>query len=450
MKAATLFSGIGAPEVAMPHWQWLWHAEIEKFPNAVMKHHFPQSKNLGDVNAEDFVERAQCAGKPDVIVFGSPCQSFSIAGRRLGLDDARGNLALRALAIVKRLKPGWFVFENVPGLLSSSEGRDFGLFLRAMDELGYSGCWSVLDAQYFGLAQRRERLFIVGSLGDWRGPASVLLEPESLCGNIAPRRASGQRVTGPIAGCANGGANGPGRDVDSTDTLLACHDLSPCLGASGRGFERAGDTRGQDAVVAWALQERDYKGADSSTKEGHLIVADPIQANEHRTYSTAGNNPRPRNIVFDETQITSRDNRCNPQPGDVCHPLAENARPPTLAFSSKDHGADAGLLAPTLRAMPHQHSHANGGGQVALAHATMVRRLTPMECEALQGFPRGYTAITYRGKPAADGPRYRALGNSMAVPVIRWILSRIDYLENQSQTKFSNDIHGTIPYGTLI
>src|ERR1035437_2834913 len=159
LTGATLFSGIGAPETAMPHWRWPWHAEIEKFPSSVLAHRHPDSVNLGDVTANEFTERAEAIAKPTVLVFGSPCQSFSVAGKRLGLDDPRGNSALFALGIVARLKPRWFVFENVPGLLSSASGCDFGLLLRTVDELGYSLAWTVLDAQHFGVAQRRKRVF---------------------------------------------------------------------------------------------------------------------------------------------------------------------------------------------------------------------------------------------------------------------------------------------------
>ena len=197
----------------MPHWHWAWHAEIEKFPSAVMDARHPQSVNLGDVNAHDFCERAAAIAVPDVLVFGSPCQSYSVAGKRLGLDDPRGNLALVALGIVDRLKPGWFVLENVPGLLSSSEGSDFGIFLRTVDELGYSGAWASLDAQWFGVAQRRERLFFVGHSGDWRGPAAVLLEPASLCGDRPPRRHAGERPAPTIAARTKGGG-GLGTDFD--------------------------------------------------------------------------------------------------------------------------------------------------------------------------------------------------------------------------------------------
>jgi len=212
MKAATMFSGIGAPEMAMPEWDWRWCAEIEKFPSTVLAQRFPDSANLGDVNAKDFCERADAVGRPECIVFGSPCQSYSIAGKRLGLDDPRGNLALVALGIIGRIRPRWFVFENVPGLLSSANGSDFGIFLRTVEECGYSLSWSVLDAQYAGVAQRRQRVFAVGYLGDWRGPAAVLLEPQGLRGHTAPRREAGQEVAGIFTSRARSG--GWGQDVD--------------------------------------------------------------------------------------------------------------------------------------------------------------------------------------------------------------------------------------------
>lgn len=167
----------------MPGWDWIWHAEVEPFPSAVMAARHPQSVNLGDVNAEDFVERALAVGRPDAIVWGAPCQDFSIAGKRAGLDGDRGNLALVGLRIIERLRPSWMVFENVPGLLSSYSGsaeaerevregpvrgrrdcdedRDFAAFLSAVRECGYLGCYRVLDAQFAGVAQRRRRVFFV-------------------------------------------------------------------------------------------------------------------------------------------------------------------------------------------------------------------------------------------------------------------------------------------------
>jgi DNA (cytosine-5)-methyltransferase 1 len=310
MIAATLFSGIGAPETAMPHWQWPWHAEIKKFPSAVMAQRHSDSINLGDVTVHDFSEKAATIARPDILIFGSPCQSFSIAGKRLGMDDPRGNLALCALGIVGRLAPDWFVFENVPGLLSSAEGQDFGLFLRTVDELGYSLAWTMLDAQYFGVAQRRKRLFAVGHIGDWRGPAAVLFEPEGLCGYHPPRREAGESIAQTIAARTRGGG-GLGTDFDCDGGLIvSTGDISHCLNAGGMG-------------------RIDYE---------------------------------------------------------------------TETF-------------------------------ISIPSDSTVRRLTPRECERLQGFPDDYTVIIYRNKPAAEGPRYKALGNSMAVPVMRWILTRIEMIE---------------------
>jgi DNA (cytosine-5)-methyltransferase 1 len=431
----------------MPHWQWAWCAEIDPFARAVLRARHPHCPNLGDVAAPDFAEKASAIARPDVIVFGSPCQSFSIAGRRLGLDDPRGNLALLALRILARIAPAWFVFENVPGLLSLDDGKAFEIFLKTVDELRYYVAWASLDAQHFGVAQRRERLFVVGHSGDWRYPAAILFEQEGVCGHSPPRRTSRQGVA---------------------------RDTAPSLTNSGRGVERCGDSRGQDPLVvavdvrncaldndiahtlqsagtpisensmphvvafghnntsgavdtagacsahggphgrldfetetfvvdiAPTLESRDNQtggyrppGHDIDTCDS-LIVADPIQANEARTYSNSGNNPRLHNVIA----------------------FAENNR----AEVRLENG-DGGIAA------LNSGGGKPGQGYPAVAAASMMRRLTPRECERLQGFPDDFTLVRYRGKPAADGPRYRALGNAMAVPVIRWILQRIEYLE---------------------
>lgn len=160
IKAATLFSGIGAPEVSMPGWTWLWHAEVEKFPCAVMKARHPESVNLGDVNAEDFVERALAAGRPDAIVFGSPCQSFSVAGKRLGLDDPRGNLTLIGIGLVAKIKPKYAVWENVPGVLSDEDGETIQTVVELFTQIGYVCDINIWDAQYAGVPQRRRRVWI--------------------------------------------------------------------------------------------------------------------------------------------------------------------------------------------------------------------------------------------------------------------------------------------------
>lgn len=187
--------------------------------------------------------------------------------------------------------------------------------------------------------------------------------------------------------------------------------------------------------VAGCLQERDTKGADSDTKPGHLI---PVAFQEG--FAARGEGPRPSTEVFPTLQSHAGDQhpcvafnaRQDPDTwNDRTGPIDTDGTAMAVAFSCKDHGADAGACAPTLRGMGHADSHANGGGQIAVATSLSVRRLTPRECERLQGFPDDYTLIAHRGKPAADGPRYKALGNSMAVPVMRWIGEGIEAISKR-------------------
>ena len=326
MRYGTVCSGIGAPEVAWAPlgWQQAWCAEVDPFCCALLEQRFPGVPNLGDITAEDFIERARTHGRIDVLCGGTPCQSFSVAGLRGGLADSRGSLALRFLQLADALRPRWLVWENVPGVLSSNGGRDFGAILGGFLELGYGFAYRVLDAQYFGVPQRRRRVFVVGCLGDWRRAAAVLFERHSLSGNSPPSREAGASVAGTLA-----------------------------AGAHPSGFN------GQDA----------YRGN---------IIARPLKA---------GGNAR-----HDATHDTY-----------IAH---------TLKVRTMD-------IAGALSAEP-------GMKQQNYLHTSVgVRRLMPIECERLQGFPDGWTAITYRNKPAADGPRYKALGNSMAVPVVRWIGERI-------------------------
>lgn len=238
-----MFSGILAPEQAMPSIDWKWCAEVEAFPCSVINHRHAGVPNLGDVNAEDFAQKARQYGPIDVLVAGAPCQDFSVAGRRAGMAGARGNLSLRFIDLVSELRPVSLLFENVPGLISSvshiapdqsappddllegeeriiedvyeaDEGSDFGFFLAALSDIGYSNfSWTVLDAQYFGLAQRRERLFVVASLGNWTDPAAVLFDCESLSGNPAPSRQARETVTGSLSARTEGGG-GLGTDFD--------------------------------------------------------------------------------------------------------------------------------------------------------------------------------------------------------------------------------------------
>lgn len=490
MNVLSVCSGIGAPECAwLPlGFQSVAFSEIEAFPSAVLAERFPGVPNWGDMTKFEEWPDADV----DVLVGGTPCQSFSVAGLREGLADPRGNLALTYLAIADRYRPEWLVWENVPGVLSSNGGRDFGAILGAMGKLGYGWAYRVLDAQFYGVAQRRRRVFVVANARDWRRAAAVLFERESLSGHPAPRREAGERTARPIA-AGSPGSGGFRNDADTADNLIAFGgnnqsgpiDVATARSAHGGPHGRL-DFETETFVVAPPLTHNPY--GDHESREGLLVahslrgegfdasedgtgrgtplvpaVAAPVMSDGKRAPGSVPDDAASLIVVpFDTKQITSKANRSHPRPGAPSHPLAAGAHPPAiayrtsgncgawetgdrvdtlttgtdpsstvLAFSCKDHGADAGETAPTLRAMGYSASHANAGGQLAVACAMSVRRLTVQECERLQGFPDGWTAILYRGKPAADGPRYKALGNSMAVPVMRWIGERIMWVESQ-------------------
>jgi len=220
MRYGSVCSGIEAASVAWEPlgWQPVFFSEIEPFPSSVLAHHWPTVPNLGDMTK--FREWNHGSGSVDVLVGGTPCQSFSVAGLRKGLDDPRGNLALVFLGLVESLQPRWVVWENVPGVLSSNAGRDFGAFLGALGQLGYGFAYRVLDAQYFGVPQRRRRVFVVASLGDWRGPAAVLFEPEGLRRDSqAGRKARQETALGASSGPTDSGI------CDPIGTL--CSDTHP-------------------------------------------------------------------------------------------------------------------------------------------------------------------------------------------------------------------------------
>jgi DNA (cytosine-5)-methyltransferase 1 len=328
VRYLSVCSGIEAASVAWESLGWtpVGFAEIERFPSEVLATRFPGVQNFGDMTR--FREWNIDRGTVDVIVGGTPCQSFSVAGLRKGLDDPRGNLALTFLAMVDHYRPEWVIWENVPGVLSSSGGRDFGSFLGALGQLGYGFAYRVLDAQYFGVPQRRRRVFVVGhSSGDSRRAAQVLFEPESLRGNPTPSRKAGQDVTSTTQ------ASTDGDSLQRTVGAL-CANTHP------------GSYSGQDAYT------------------GHLVP-----------------------VMYQNNQTDAR--------------LKEERTTSQTVISRWGTG---------------------GGNTPLVRHTTRVRRLTPVECERLQGFPDGWTDVR---PDTPDGPRYKAIGNSMAVPVMRWIGQRI-------------------------
>lgn len=592
MRFGSVCSGIEAASVAFNPlgWEAAWLAETDVPASAVLAHRYGASEprfglndkerkraaqiewgddlvNWGDMTCIPDLVRSGEAEAPDVLCGGTPCQSYSIAGRREGLDDERGQLTLKFVEIADEIdnarardgrEPCIVFWENVPGVLTDA-GNAFGNFLADLagddeplepgprPEQGRSSAhwtwqkktsqhrpkwpvagvvvgprrtvsWRRLDAQYFGLAQRRARVLVVASARVGFYSDEVFLEFDGVRRDSQPSRQAGQGFT---------------------------FDVAPCLTASGRGVERVGDSRGQDPVVAVpapmaaggvepdffrlvafgdyredskssTIQSRDHKYVtDIIHHPGNPIVVHGTQdpcVSENLAFGLGRNNGGENVIAFDTTQLTSPHNYSRPKPGDPCHPLAAAAHAPAICFTSKDHGQDASEeLAPTMRAMGHTGSHANGGGQLAaciqddayafqpriarngrcdmgdLVHAltaesgktdkgdsapcvaqqalastergrpggrtvetngdlayailapsggsrtqekmiatpSSVRRLMPVECERLQGFPDGHTLVPVGKKEAADGPRYKQLGNSWPVNVIQWIGGRI-------------------------
>jgi DNA (cytosine-5)-methyltransferase 1 len=400
MKYLSVCSGIEAATVAWGPlgWEAVAYAEIEPFASAVLAHYYPGVPNLGDftkIEGDEF-------GKIDIIVGGTPCQTFSIAGRREGLDDERGDLTLEFIRLAGRLRPRWLVWENVPGLLSHNGGRTFGIILGLLAECGYGFAYRVLDAQYFGIPQRRRRVFVVGYFGDWRPAAAVLFERHSLSWNPAPSRGS------------------------------ANEDASPPKGRPGS------CGRGRAPVISRPLTARnDHR---NETQETYItqVVTPPI------TGPPYGDNASRESLLFtplDMRQATRefKERSCHQpgsgigQAGDPAFTLSGGQVQAIAFHGSQDPDVSGGVTHPVGGNQGQECCIAFMAGQGAKAGSiaasemqkSTVRRLTPRECERLQGFPDDYTLIDYKGKPAKDGPRYKAIGNSMAVPVMRWIGERI-------------------------
>jgi DNA (cytosine-5)-methyltransferase 1 len=482
MKYLSLCSGIEAATVAWHPlgWEAVAYSEIERFPSEVLAHHYPNTPNLGDMTK--FKEWTNVSDV-DLLVGGTPCQSFSVAGLRKGLDDPRGNLMLTYLAIAKQHRPNWLVWENVPGVLSSNGGRDFGSFLGGLAECGYGFAYRVLDAQFFGVAQRRRRVFVVGYLGDWRAAAAVLFERHSLQGHPAPSREKRQSVTASVGAGADGGnadrviighaevtsalcaSDGPkgvsdqyahegkliamahgqgGAEIsfDRSPTLTCVHEAPIILdraafnqGANAQYKFRAEHSETMDSLVArgphavlqpaygipgnWIGRKPENGG--NATEPMYDIAPCLTKADQHgvaQPICLMDQGGSVMNIEHDMTGTLRRETHGHEpivmQPVGAFKP-GQSAQAHSIGYESE--------MAPTLEA-------GSGGNNKPAVHVGMaVRRLTPKECERLQGFPDGYTDIKSKNKPTPDGPRYKALGNSMAVPVMAWIGQRIEQVE---------------------
>lgn len=381
LKYGSVCSGVEAASLAWEGlgWEPVFFSEIEPFPSAVLAERWPSVPNMGDMTR--YEEWDVRPGSIDVFVGGTPCQSFSVAGLRGGLDDERGNLALVYARMVDYLRPRWFVWENVPGVLSSNGGRDFGSILGAFQQLGYSFAYRVLDAQYFGVPQRRRRVFVVGHLGDWRGPAAVLFEPESL------RRDS--QANGEAGKAA---ADGTGNRTQTNGWPKRIAPTLDCDFATKHGQNNQHIQSGAGLFVpaiANCLTSSPSTNCSPNVSNGQGTVISTQTARGPQSYGLP---------EVDGGQILPATAFC-----DLYNQTVETRASPTLTRACEGTNTSGPKLLQKIG----------------------VRRLTPTECERLQGFPDGHTLITYKGKPAPDGPRYKAIGNSMAVPVMRWIGQRI-------------------------
>ncbi|WP_348995949.1 DNA cytosine methyltransferase [Achromobacter sp. HNDS-1] len=458
MRFLSVCSGIEAASVAWNPlgWKAVAFSEIEPFPCAVLAHHYPDTPNWGDMTKYKEWPDASI----DLLCGGTPCQSFSVAGLRKGLDDPRGDLMLTFGAIAAKYRPKWLVWENVPGVLSSNEGRDFGTFLGMLGQLGYGYAYRVLDAQYFGVPQRRRRVFVVGYLGDWRSAAAVLFERYSLSGNPAPSREAG-KVPSPTLSARAQGGGGLGTDFDCDGGLVAgtlqgnaraagsatqqdAHAgllVAKCLTTGSYGTSRFDPS--SETLIAHSLRGEGFDASEDGTGRGTPLV--PIgfaqnQRDEVRLMNVAG-------ALAAEPGAKQQTYVAMPHAGGQ----AIGRHQQVVAFQSSQSGVRIDDVHAPLDSNngPRRHNGALLG--------TQVRRLTPEECEALQAFPRGYTRIPgwdgWRPMDAtetpeqcaadglqvrrargsgkwrvrdADGPRYKALGNSWCVTNVRWIGERID------------------------
>lgn len=527
LRYGSVCSGLEAASQAWEPLGWTpaWFAEIEPFPSAVLAHHWPHVQNLGDMTKIAAAITAGDVEAPEVLVGGTPCQAFSVAGRRAGLDDARGQLTLSYVELADAIdnkrrergeQPVIIVWENVPGVLSSKDNA-FGCFLAELagesSELQpaggkwtYAGCvsgpkrviaWRTIDAQFCGVAQRRRRTFVVASAHPDIDPTEILFELDSLRRDTPPSRETGSCVTALTA-------NGVGVSGADDNQGAAGHLIPSVVGALDTecGFSKATDQSLRNGHVLpvnvpnfyEAYQHHGWRDADcagplTANLEKGVMGGTPLVSHDVTAFNWQAAGNTSSTLGADEhctgtlqasqhpavaysVALRGRDGGAIAELGnDIAGTLRASAgggdKPHVLAFSSKDYGADASVdVSPTLRASNSANSNQNAGAPPAIAYAIAgntigrssenggngtgysietgytltksdqhgvmhdmkVRRLMPVECERLQGMADNFTQIPWRNKPAnecPDGPRYKAIGNSMAVPVMRWIGERI-------------------------
>lgn len=387
---ATFCSGVGTAELVAQElgWSSVFCSEIAPHPSAVLQHRYPNTPNIGDMRA---IDGSKYRGSIDVAIAGTSCQGFSVSGLGKGLDDPRSALAIRFIELLAAIRPRWFEWENVPGIFSCNDRADFAAFLGCLTgraiapparwcnggviqgiKGAYSVAWRVFDAQYFGVPQRRRRVFVVGHLGDWRAPYAVLFEPDCLPGHSQPSPSQRQSNT-----CGTG--DGIGGNSESKTVA---------------NFQQ--NQRGEVRLT----------GGDGQTV-GAIAVHPGISQQNLLCFSSHG------------------------MANDIGMSIAPTMRssggcPPAIAYSlswdspSAKDGYKNWQLSTEL-----SHTFCANSAKQALLTYPIIRRLTPIEVERLFGFPDNYTQVPYKGQPMKDGSRYRMLGNAIAYPVLLWISRRL-------------------------
>lgn len=356
MRYLSVCSGLGSDHVAWRNlgWKCVGFSEIAPFQREVLRTRFPEVPLFGDFTT---IRKAD-VGNIDLLIGGTPCQSFSISGKRMGMEDERGNLALEFIRLAERLSPRYIVWENVPGVLSSNGGRDFGSFLGALGHIGYGWAYRVLDAQFFGTCQRRRRVFLVA--------------------------------------------------------------------VAGGDYRKAGDILFDSFTVPWHPSTRSKK------------------RQEVAALSRAGTGDSA--VAFDLVQITSPQNRSLVEPGLAVPTLASSSMMHVIVIKTNQTGANGHNIGTDV--MFTLDTSTPPSVAYESQNKTIVRRITPKECERLQGLPDDHTAIIWKkGQIASDAIRYKAIGNGMAVPVLSWIGTQIEAAHSSDSDH--HDIHGGLHTVTL-
>lgn len=531
MRYLSLFSGIEAASCAWQPlgWELKGVCEIEKFPCNVLKYHYPQVPNLGDITKLTR-EQLEALGPIDLIVGGSPCQGFSVAGKQEGLNDIRSKLAIDYIRVINTVKPRWIVWENVPGVFSTNKGMDFRYFTEVLTRSGFGLCWRVLDAQWFGVSQRRRRVFLVGYFGDWRPAYKVLFESQSLPRYFATLERKREDLTRKAE--ARTGKTGTGTTClnpwsEQSKRVLDINGKSDCLCASEkmRSITKIFDDRvGTAACMGYGRYEETDKaetlrasGGDLGGGSENICYDMNHPCDVIRTYEdgktptlearmgTGGNNiplVQDRTLYLERQYFATHEGKASTLTRDIYRdppavlkdekdPLCcdvgwlqtyENKAPTQLARQYKDPpivlndqgGAQMSVTenkTATLRAQEHGHQpivmeteayrigsyysnsmqsdNPNSGiyqtdksailqtadptpacqqGGIAVCSQARVRKLTPTECLRLQGFPDDW----FDGVEGySDTAAYKAIGNSMCVPCMRWIGERIAEVEKE-------------------